>query len=253
MKKFNRFKGALANEEGVAAPVIGMFIVIFIVFLAIAVDLGRLYIIKNELQNAADGAALAGARQLYQTSQTIDVTSVTNAVQDCALQNKSLDVTQLHASAEIGKWDFTTQTFTPIPNPTYTTDVNTVRSHSQNGWVTVVRICQPHHGFCFCSGYWAISQLGTQATAVAYLGITGSASPDIPFALPDSVLTAALRPEAQESFWGLLTPTPAYAAVSRTLTWKDLGGSPDPQSNSLDLSRGTWVDSDSSPDMTNVT
>jgi Flp pilus assembly protein TadG len=252
MKKFNRFRVALTDEEGAAAPLIGLFIVIFIVFLAFAVDLGRLYIVKNELQNAADGAALAGARELYQTSQTINVTTVNTAVQNCALQNKSIGVAQLNASAEIGKWDFATQTFTPIASPTYTTDVNAVRATIKRLGADGSASSNPTMGSSF-TGILGIGQLGTQATAVAYLGITGSSSLDIPFALPDSVLTAALRPDVQESFWGLLTPTPAYAAVSRTLSWKDLGGSPSPQSTSLDLTRGTWVDSDSSPDMTSVT
>jgi Flp pilus assembly protein TadG len=251
MRKLVKFKKALADEEGVAAPIIGLFIVVFVIFLAFAVDLGRLYIVKNELQNAADAAALAGARELNQTAQTINSSIVSTAVQDCALQNKSIGLDQLHASAEIGKWDFGTQTFTPVPNPTFTTEVNAVRA-------TVRRMGEDGassenskmvSAFAGMMGY---SQLGTQATAVAYLGITGSAIPTIPFALPDTVLTAALSPEAQESFWGLLTPTPAYAVVSRTLTWKDLGGAPTPQSSSLDLTRGTWVDSDSSPDMTSV-
>ena len=73
MKKFFKLKIALRDEDGAVAPIIGLFIVIFMILLAFAVDLGRLYIVKNELQNTADAAALAGARKLYQTSQTIDV------------------------------------------------------------------------------------------------------------------------------------------------------------------------------------
>ena len=92
MKRCIKLKGALADEAGVAAPLIGLFIVLFIVFLAIAVDLGRLYIVKNELQNAADAAALAGAKELYQTSQYIDANAVNTAAQNCALQNKSIGV-----------------------------------------------------------------------------------------------------------------------------------------------------------------
>ena len=251
MKKVLKLRRALINEEGAAAPIIGLFIVVFIIFLAIAVDLGRLYIVKNQLQNAADGAALAGASKLYQSSQYIDAAAVNTAAQTCALQNKSFDLNQLNASVEIGKWNFTTQTFTPVPSPTYTTDVNAVRTTIKRMGDDGSGSVNPKMGTYFASimGY---NDMGTQATAVAYLGITGSTSPDIPFALPTSVLHAALRPESQDSFWGLLTPTPAFAAVSTTLTWKDLGGTPTPQSSTLDLTRGTWVDSDSSPDFTSV-
>ena len=35
-------------------------------FLALSVDLGQLFVAKNELQNIADAAALAGAKKLIQ-------------------------------------------------------------------------------------------------------------------------------------------------------------------------------------------
>ena len=87
----------------------------------------------------------------------------------------------------------------------------------------VLHLSNPKMGVFFAEilGY---SNLGTQATAVAYLGITGSSSLIFLLHYLDSFLPAALNPETQNSFWGLLTPTPAYAAVSTTLTWKDLAG-----------------------------
>ncbi len=90
MKNFLKLRRALINEEGAAAPIIGLFIVVFIIFLAIAVDLGRLYIVKNQLQNAADGAALAGASKLYQSSQYIDAAAVTTAAQALRLTEQIL-------------------------------------------------------------------------------------------------------------------------------------------------------------------
>lgn len=44
-------------------------------FMALAIDLGRTYVVRTELQNAADAAALAGAMELNQTAA-----GVTNAV-----------------------------------------------------------------------------------------------------------------------------------------------------------------------------
>ena len=251
MKKNLKLKWALVNEEGAAAPIIGLFIVVFIIFLAIAVDLGRLYIVKNQLQNAADGAALAGASKLYQSAQNIDTAAVTTAAQTCALQNTSFDVGQLNASVEIGKWNFATQTFTLVPSPTYTTDVNAVRTTIKRVGSDGSGSVNPKMGTFFAAilGY---SDLGTQASAVAYLGITGSASLDIPFALPDSFIQAALSPDTQDSFWGFLTPTPAFAAATRTLVFKDLGGTPNINSSTLDLSRGAWVDANSPPSYNNV-
>ncbi|MFZ2855489.1 MAG: pilus assembly protein TadG-related protein, partial [Rhodocyclaceae bacterium] len=50
---------------------VGLTIVVLIGFLGIVIDLGHLYVRKTELQNAADAAALAGARQLDGTETGI--------------------------------------------------------------------------------------------------------------------------------------------------------------------------------------
>ena len=44
---------------------LALFLVVFIGFVALAVDLGYLYLVRGELQNAADSGALAGAQVLY--------------------------------------------------------------------------------------------------------------------------------------------------------------------------------------------
>jgi hypothetical protein len=250
MKKFFKVKPAIRDEKGAVAPIIGLFIVIFIVLLAFAIDLGRLYIVKNELQNTADAAALAGARQLYQSSQTIDAGAVTAAAQTCAQQNKSFGLDQLNASVEIGLWDFATQTFTVVTNPTNTVDVNAVRTTVRRMGSDGSPSVNPKMG-SFFSQILGYDELGTQATAVAFLGITGASSIDIPFALPNSFLTAALDSEVQQSFWGWLTPSPAYATVSRTITWKDLAGYNN-SSGTLDISTGAWIDSHNPPSYTYV-
>ena len=52
------------NESGAVAIITAILMVVFLGFLALAVDIGHLAAVKNELQNAADAAALAGARAL---------------------------------------------------------------------------------------------------------------------------------------------------------------------------------------------
>lgn len=56
---------SLKNRQGGAVAVmVGFSIVLLVGFLAMVIDLGHLYVAKTELQNAADAAALAGAREL---------------------------------------------------------------------------------------------------------------------------------------------------------------------------------------------
>lgn len=251
MKYLKSIKRTVVEENGASVPLMAVFLLVFVGFLALVVDLGRLYVVRNELQNTADAAALAGAKELYQSSEFINVSLVSTAVQDCAQQNKSLGLEQLKATAEIGKWDFQTQTFTPVASPMYTTEVNAVRTTVQRLGENGGAADNPMMFSAFAN-LFGLNQLGTQATAVAYLGIVGSTSLDIPFALPDSTITQALQTDSPGSLLGYLTPTPAYAAVAKTVVFKDLGGTPELNSPTLDLSRGAWVDAVSPPSFNNI-
>ena len=44
---------------------------VFLGIAALAIDLSHLYVVRNELQNAADAGALAGARFLYNEDGTL--------------------------------------------------------------------------------------------------------------------------------------------------------------------------------------
>jgi Flp pilus assembly protein TadG len=59
-----RWIGTFNNQDGVTAIVLAIALVALLGFAALAVDIGYLYSTRNELQNAADAAALAAARQL---------------------------------------------------------------------------------------------------------------------------------------------------------------------------------------------
>ena len=54
------------KEQGMITPVLAACLAVGLGFLALSVDLGQLFVAKNELQNIADAAALAGAKKLIQ-------------------------------------------------------------------------------------------------------------------------------------------------------------------------------------------
>jgi hypothetical protein len=56
------------RQRGAVAIIMGIVILVLIGFIGLVLDLGHLYNRKVELQNAADAAALAGARELNGTS-----------------------------------------------------------------------------------------------------------------------------------------------------------------------------------------
>ncbi|SIT50178.1 conserved hypothetical protein [Paraburkholderia piptadeniae] len=67
MRRVNQPRGygaARRGERGVVAIIVALTLAVLIGFAGIALDLGKLYIAKSELSNAADACALAAARDL---------------------------------------------------------------------------------------------------------------------------------------------------------------------------------------------
>ena len=60
------------REQGAVAPLVGILMVVFILCIALVVDLGHLHNVKVQLQRAVDAAALAGAQQLDGSTATPD-------------------------------------------------------------------------------------------------------------------------------------------------------------------------------------
>jgi len=53
-----------ARQRGAVAIIVGLMIAVLVGFIGLALDLGKLYVSKSELQNRADSCALAAARDL---------------------------------------------------------------------------------------------------------------------------------------------------------------------------------------------
>lgn len=68
------------DRRAVVAPVLALTLVVLIGITALAIDLGHLFVIRGELQNASDAAALAGVVELFYTdSSGAQETAVTYA------------------------------------------------------------------------------------------------------------------------------------------------------------------------------
>ncbi|UNY41880.1 hypothetical protein CPT_Momento_050 [Burkholderia phage Momento] len=57
------------NQRGAVAITVALLMSILLGFAALAIDVGYLFVVRNELQNAADAAALAGAPCIYPRAQ----------------------------------------------------------------------------------------------------------------------------------------------------------------------------------------
>ncbi|UMR30222.1 pilus assembly protein TadG-related protein [Massilia sp. MB5] len=103
MKAFNHYR---RKQQGAVAVISGLALLLVLLPMGgLVLDLGHLYIAKSELQNAADAAALAGAKDLNNTAAGIDTAIATG--QTVAGKNR---------------YDFATAVSIPAANFTFSDD-----------------------------------------------------------------------------------------------------------------------------------
>ena len=54
MKRRMKLRSILTNQQGATAIIVGLMLIVLVGFLALAIDVGYVYVAQNELQNAAD-------------------------------------------------------------------------------------------------------------------------------------------------------------------------------------------------------
>lgn len=104
----------LKDRRGITAVVVVIMIAVLLGFAAFAVDIGHVMVVRNELQNAADASALAGARVLFPSapSTTTPNWTVARTTATAAIQlNKSDNTTLIDCQPETGYWNLTRTPF----------------------------------------------------------------------------------------------------------------------------------------------
>ncbi|WP_245784124.1 pilus assembly protein TadG-related protein [Halomonas korlensis] len=160
-------------------------------FTALAVDGGNLYVARNELQNAADAGALAGARMLYLedgssvndgiADPTID--SANKVATDAAQANDSQKSAVEVVSALRGHWSFSTRTFTPNDSP-YPVDLFNRTTQELDldidfiNAVEVVTAREQTKVEAFFGQIFGFDGYEVQSRAVAYIGFAGALRPE---------------------------------------------------------------------------
>ncbi len=128
MLSHGRLSENLGGQRGAVLILVAAGLVMFLVFVALALDIGYALVVKNELQNVADAAALAGARYMgftyegktYQEQADFTFTraEIVAPTQAVSLDNKggNLPINMLDADIEIGKWNSGSRTLYDIGN-----------------------------------------------------------------------------------------------------------------------------------------
>jgi len=238
MIRRNKRRSGLSREDGSLTIITAVAMGAILGILALVFDLGQWFLVRNELQNIADAAALAGAKKLIQAKDfanpqlaAVYCDEAVAAAQAVAAENRSSGAAMAIAGSDIvmGKWSLTTSSFQRTGCSTNPEEVNALQ-------VTVRRDGTDNPKLTnFFGGFFGLPQLENKATAVAYLGLAGTSSIELPFAVPQNYPAGQGPYAGNHPFLRWLGPTPAHAADPQTYTWKDLGGS------TLDTSRGTFI------------
>ncbi len=168
-------------------------------FTALAVDGSNLYVARNELQNAADAGALAGARRLYLADGSAVNPNADQIARDVATANHSQGSSVEVVRAVRGHWSFIDGTFTANESPdlelvdlfgksTMELDLNTDFINA----VEVVTERSATPVAAFFGSIFGFTGYDVSARAVAYLGFAGRLRPgdvDQPIAMCREAIT----------------------------------------------------------------
>lgn len=183
----------MQDTRGAVAVIVAIVMVVLFSFGALALDISNAMIARNELQNVADAAALAGARQLgmiyqglpqgtpYTTYVLSDPSAVVSAATTVAIANKARQVAISLNAADIviGVWNSGPRTLTPGNVGATGVRVIARRDSAANGPVAT-----------WLAGIMEIPSMSVTATATAALTGSGTLAPGearTPFGLDELI------------------------------------------------------------------
>lgn len=199
MKTAEKMKHNRQCEQGGATLlVVAGMMIMFVAFMAMAVDIAHLYVVRNELQNAADAAALAGANYFYpktpsgfsSTPPSPDWHSAENGASALASSNKSDGMVLVDYVVESGYWNLArtpyglqNKAIFPGASDAPAVQVTVQRTAGMNGG--------PVHNFFASVIGMSASSVGVRATAVcAFPGIV-QPGPLLPVAISKEIADQA--------------------------------------------------------------
>jgi hypothetical protein len=103
----------LRDESGAVAVLAAIMLSLLLGCVALAVDLGHLYVVKQELQNAADAGAMGGSRALipyaWVTSPTPNWTNAQTTARQTVTANKADGTLLTDCQIQVGYWNLSTK------------------------------------------------------------------------------------------------------------------------------------------------
>jgi Flp pilus assembly protein TadG len=230
--RIGRLRG---DSDGAVAILAALILLALLGAASLAIDMGQLYVVRNDLQNTADAAALAAAGSLITTQDGVVVRDATAAQQAALTVAQRQSQLAGFAHVDPGARNDLTITFG---------EWNLKAGDPETAWAEIGSTCGSNSNanairITLCRGigtvYGPVSNLfasifgadtsNLAATATAYLGFTNevqTGTVQVPLALPSTILTAANGHSGW--FARLFGPREAVASATKTLVIKDTGG-----------------------------
>ncbi len=189
MRNSSKWLKVIKNRKGTVAVIIATSTVVFVGLAAFAIDLGHLFVVRNELQNAADAGALAGARFLYDVNGITVNSSANIDAYNAAISNRSENVpVDVHWSGgnegdiQRGHWCFATRTFTPNASllPVSLWDTSLDELDRNPNFINAVRVRARREdtpAASFLAGIFGFTNFVLSAEAIGYIGYAGTLAP----------------------------------------------------------------------------
>lgn len=218
------------RQRGAIAIMTAVMMVMFIGFAALAVDIAWRNLVKNELQNAADAAALAGAACLYRSTQCGNTTATepdwgTARAKALAYisQNKAAGASLSTGTVQTGYWNLArtpstlqSETLTPLAaNDAPAVQVMVPKTTGVNGGPIAT----------FFARIFGIQNLSLSANAIAVVSPPSSVTPGnaMPFVLSKCLF---------DTYWDSASNSPRTATTTNPITVTEDSGN-NPQSVSV--------------------
>ena len=198
LRKVLAIRQHASKQKGAVTLLVALTLPILIGAAALAVDMAHLHVVRNELQNDADAAALAGARVLYNsTTGSTDWSLAQTQAQAAIALNRATGIQLTEGRVQTGYWNLTGSAtslqglpMTPTVNDAPAVQVTVRKAEGQNSGP--VRT--------FLAGILGTSTVPLQATAVAGVTSPGRASLTFPVAMSQCMY---------QKFWNMSAQPPA--------------------------------------------
>jgi len=192
------------KQKGAVTVLVALTLPVLVGAAALAVDLAYLHVVRNELQNDADAAALAGARALYNNPSSLDWAGAAATARSAIALNRAANHALADGDVQTGYWD-TGQTttglqalpLTPSANDAPAVQVSLGKSEGQNQGPVLT----------FLANIWGISSVPVGVTAVAGVTSPGRVVLAFPMAISQCMY---------QKFWNSTAQPPAPRSDPKT-------------------------------------